>query len=180
MSRLVPAGLRERIVSYIAAEAKDWDHLAQADKTTLVGRWVQSAAVGGVLRPLLGGDAEVRVWITDVALKRRARSLLASPEDVAQAVLGDGAQVRSGSAGLKPAHCVATNDKGVFYLCWDRAVNMRHLFWAAVCSRVDMTDLDGSIVAIIDPLASSTEPSARARLEKVAEACGIGVRWVEA
>jgi hypothetical protein len=181
MSRLVPVALRDRVIATISAEAqaKDWDHLAQNDKTVLLSRWVNSETVGGVLRPLLGSDAEVRVWITDVALKRRSRSLLPSAEVVSRAALGPAAEVLTGSAGIKPAHCLVRLSGKTYYLCWDRASNVRHLFWAAISAKEDVKGLRGSIVAIIESVASSTEPSAKARIERIASCCGFELKWIE-
>jgi hypothetical protein len=181
MSRLVPVALRDRVIASISAEARarDWDHLAQSDKTALLSRWVNSDSIGGLLRPLLGSDAEVRVWITDVALKRRSRTLLPSAEVVSRAALGPAVEVLPGSAGIKPAHCLAGLSGETYYLCWDRVSNVRHLFWAAVSAREDVKGLQGSVVAIIVSVASTTEPSARSRIERIAACCGLELKWLE-
>jgi hypothetical protein len=182
MSRLVPAAVRDRVVASIAAEAEsaDWDHLPQADKTTLLGRWVSADAVGGVLRPLLGTDADVRLWITDVALKRRARTLLPAADAVARSALGDDAHIRPGSVGLKPFHCdVEVGDKR-FYLCWDRVENVRHLIWAAMSAREDNPNIEDWIVAIVEKPPTATSPNVRRRLERIAGSAGLSLRWINA
>ena len=182
MSRLVPAAIRDRVVATIAAEAEaaDWDHLPQADKTTLLGRWVSADGVGGVLRPLLGTDADVRLWITDVALKRRARTLLPSADTIARSVLGHDAQIRPGSVGLKPFHCAVEVGQKRFYLCWDRVENVRHLIWAAMNAREDDPEVQDWIVAIVEKPPAATAPSVRRRLERIAGSAGLTLRWITA
>lgn len=182
MSRLIPTAMRAGLVAAIAREAdeSDWDHLTQAAKTAMIGRWVTAPEIGGLLRPLLGGDAEVRIWITDVGLKRRSRDLLPAAEGVVRAVLGPTASVVKGSTGIKPAHCLASAADGVYYLAWDRASNARNLFWAALQARQDVDGLRGAVVAMIELPAGPTEPGARARLEAIGKSCALEVRWIEA
>lgn len=175
----MPTAIRERIVAVIAGEAIGWEHLPQADKTAMLGRWVIRADVGGALRPLLGTDAEVRMWIKDVALKRRARALLPTADAVARAALGDDARIRPKSAGIKPAHCIAATVDGSVYLCWDRAVNAKHLVWAAMLARDDQPRFHRVMVALIESAPSLTPLSDRARLERIAGRCGVEIRWIE-
>lgn len=181
MSRLVPAVVHDAVIEIIGneTEASDWEHLAQADKTAMIGRWVVRADVGGVLRPLLGSDAEIRVWVKEVGLKKRRRSSLLCARDVVDATLGAGLKIDPARTGDKPPHCVADGPAGPAYLCWDRPVNAKHLIWAAVTALEDHHDLSTAMVVFIDTVAERTTPDRRVRLERLACRCGVSVRWIE-
>lgn len=181
MTRLVPRSVREQIVAQVEADADaaDWSHLAQADKSALISRWVAAPSIGGVLLPLLGTDAHARLWIKDVALKRRARSLLPGADAVVAAALGPNALVIPGSAGIKPAHCTANVDGGTWYVCWDRAANAKHLVWAALQEADSKADLAGVLAAFVESVTDFTPEPSRARIERIATKCGVTVRWVD-
>jgi hypothetical protein len=181
MTRLVPRAVREEIVARIESDAKaaDWNHLAQADKSAMIARWVNSRAVGEVLTPLLGSDAEVRIWIKDVALKRRARSLQPGADAVVAAALGPEATVVAGSAGIKPAHCEATVDGRTWFICWDRVTNAKHLVWAALQTADSRQDLAGVLAAFVENVTDLTPGASRARIERIATKCGVAVRWID-
>jgi hypothetical protein len=181
VTRLVPRSVREQIVAQVEADADsaDWNHLAQADKSAMIARWVAAPSIGGVLLPLLGSDAHVRLWVKDVALKRRARSLLPGADAVVAAVFGSEASVVPGSPGIKPAHCVATIDGRTWYVCWDRAANAKHLLWAALQEADSRTDLTGALAAFVESVTDFTPEASRARIERIAAKCGVKVRWVD-
>ncbi len=181
MTRLIPPSIRERVIARVGAEAEaaDWEHLAQVDKSAMIARWVAAPTVGDVLRPLLGTDAEVRLWIKDVAIKRRARSLLPAAEDVVVAAFGDGALVIPDSTGIKPAHCLAAVDGARWFVCWDRAANAKHLVWAALQAADATRGLAGVLVAFVEGVTDLTPEGSRARLERVAAKCGVEIRWVD-
>ena len=181
MTLLIPHEVRERLIGLIGAEAEavDWEHLTQADKSATIARWVAAPTVGDVLRPLLGTDAEVRLWIKEVAIKRRARSLLPHAEGVVAAALGDGASVVPGSAGIKPAHCLGHADGGTWFLCWDRVANAKHLVWAALQAAEADAGLAGVMVAFVEGVTDQTPEGSRTRIERIAAKCGVEVRWVD-
>src|SRR5688572_8379811 len=130
MTRLVADAVREQLVARISEEADKagWDHLPQVDKTARLGQWVDDPAVGGVLRPLVGGDGDVRVWIKEVALKTRSRRRQPIAEQVIDALFHGAATVESGSFGIKPHHCVVLVDDSRRYICWGSDSNARNLF----------------------------------------------------
>jgi len=181
MSRLVPAVVHDSIIELIGVEteAADWDHLGQADKTAMIGRWVARADVGGVLRPLLGSDAEIRVWVKEVGLKKRRRSSLLCARAVVDATLGPDVSIDPARTGDKPPHCVADAPAGSAYLCWDRPANAKHLIWAALSALEDRHDLTTAMVVLIDTVAERTTPDRRARLDRLARRCGVSIRWIE-
>lgn len=181
MTRLVPDALRAQVISRIRddADAADWDHLAQPDKSAQIARWVASPEVGGVLAPLLGSDAEVRLWIKDTALKRRARAKAPDAASIVAAALGPNARVMSGSVGIKPAHCSAQLDGQVWFLCWDRVANAKHLMWAAMMAVEAETRLTGSLVVFVEGVTDRTPDGERARIERIAARCGVSARWTD-
>lgn len=130
MTRLVSDAVREQLVTRISEDADkaDWDHLPQADKTALLGHWVDNPAIGGVLRPLVGGDGEARVWIKEVALKTWSLRRQPDAEEVINALFRGAATVESDCAGIKPHHCVAAIAKSRYYVCWGVDTNARNLF----------------------------------------------------
>jgi hypothetical protein len=181
LTRLIPPDVRVRLIARVGAEAEaaDWEHLTQADKSSMIARWVTSPAVGDVLRPLLGTDAEVRLWIKEVAIKRHARSLLPGADDVVAAALGDAAGVVPGSVGIKPAHCLARADGGTWYVCWDRAANAKHLVWAALQAADADRGLAGVLVAFVEGVTDQTPDGPRSRIERIASKGGVEVRWID-
>lgn len=175
MSPIVPRHIAEEVLRQIGvdADAADWDRLPQADKTALIARWVESEEIGGVLRPLLGGDAEVRLWLKDVALRRRSWRRQPEAALVAAQTIGEGAKVVS--AGKKPSHALVERDGATHYVCWGPYANVRNLFWAALNALED--GVVSAQVAVIER-GTVTTPDRRARVESLASRAGIVVRWL--
>jgi hypothetical protein len=177
---LVPDHVQAKLLPLIWEQANeaDWDHLSQADKARLLESWIAADAIGGVLRPLLLTDAAVRLWLKDVAIKKRARARMPSAATVVAAVL-TGATVIDGSEGIKPHHCRALlNDGRTAYLCWGAVGNAKHLYWAALTALMDEQVLAFGVVVFVDFGASSTTPRSKARLEALAQRCGVEIRWL--
>lgn len=180
MSQLIPAALREVLVARITEDADeaDWDHLSQAHKTAQLSRWVDNPEIGGVLQPLVGGEADLRVWIKEVALKMRSRRGKPTAAEVIGALYQGSAIVEEHSIGFKPHHCVVVWDGSRHYVCWDVDSNARNLFWAAVNSCVDDPNLEAAVVAFIAHGASMTPAHRRKRFEDVAGRCGVRAVWL--
>lgn len=180
MTRLVPAAVRKGVIGQIVveADAEDWDHLPQADKSALIARWVAAPEIGRRLSPLLGSDAEVRLWIKDVGLKNRARGLLPAAADVARAVLGDEALVRPKSVGIKPLRCVADCHGSATFITWDRVANAKHLVWAGLVKR-DEGFAGDIVIAFVEKVTALTPQPERERVERIAARCGLTVRWID-
>lgn len=180
MTRLVPAAVRRQIIDRLVVEAgdEDWDHLQQADKSALIARWVDAPEIGRRLAPLLGSDAEVRLWIKDVGLKNRARGLLPQAADVARAVLGDEALVRERSVAIKPLRCVADCDGRATFIAWDRVANAKHLVWAGLVKR-DEGFAGDIVIAFVEKVTELTPQPERERVERIAARCGVTVRWID-
>ena len=182
MSRLVPRDLAETLVRRVTDEAErvDWDHLSQASKTTELGRWVDNPEIGGILRPLVGGDAETRMWLKEVALKRRARARQPDAEAVIDQLFGGEAGLVADSVGTKPHHALTRNGDHREYVCWGPQANAKHLFWAAINALEEDRELAGAWVVVVDTIASPTPPERRARLSALARRCGIKLDWMGA
>lgn len=180
MSPLVPRAVREQILELVTREADHvgWDHLPQSDKTAKLAEWVEAPEIGGVLKPLLGGDADVRVWLKEVALKKRSRLLQPDAQRVAGFLFPEGFELEDGSAGIKPHHCVVRRSTGRYYICWGAHANAKHLFWAALNARFEYGELGGEYVVIVDRAASVTPPDRKARHERLAVRCGLHIAWV--
>lgn len=180
MTRLVPAAVRNEVIAQIVVEAadEDWDHIPQADKSALIARWVAAPQIGRRLAPLLGSDAEVRLWIKDVGLKNRARGLLPPAADVARAVLGEDAVVRPKSVGIKPLRCVADDAGTATFIAWDRVANAKHLVWAALVKR-DEGFAGAIVIAFVERVTALTPQPERERIERIASPCGLTVRWID-
>lgn len=179
MSRLVPTSVRESVVETLTREAADadWDHRLQSDKTRLLRQWVDREDIGGMLRPLLGSDAEVRMWLKDVGMKRRARAALPSAGDVVARTFGE-LGVTIDEEGIKPAHCYVTLDDRRLFVCWERFGNAKHLLWACVRTIVDDPDIAEACMVIVESMTAPTPRSARVNLEAIAKRCGVTVRWI--
>jgi hypothetical protein len=182
MSRLVPQELAETLLARVSSDAQevDWDHLTQADKTAQLAKWVEAPEVGGVLRPLVGGDAEVRMWLKEVALKRRARAQQPDPDAVIGQLFRESVRIIEGSVGTKPHHVLVQNGTHRYYVCWGPQANAKHLFWAALNAREDDPRLDDAWVVIVDTIASPTPADRRIRLSSLAERCHLKIDWMGA
>jgi len=180
MTRLVSPAVRQEVIGRLVVEATDgdWDHLPQADKSALIARWVAAPEIGRRLAPLLGSDAEVRLWIKDVGLKNRARGLLPAAADVARAVLGDEALVRPKSVSIKPLRCVADCGGRATFISWDRVANAKHLVWAALVKR-DEGFAGDIVIAFVERVTALTPQPERERIERIASRCGVTVRWID-
>ncbi len=182
MSRLVPKDLAEAIIERVSGEADlaDWDHLSQRDKTIQLARWVGSPQIGGVLQPLVGGDAETRLWLKEVALKRRARLRQPAAEDVVAQLLEVPYELVADSVGTKPHHATVRAQSDCYYVCWGPKENAKHLFWAAMNALEADRRLDDAWVVIVDTVPSPTPSEHRLRLCALAERCGVKIDWMGA
>jgi hypothetical protein len=175
VSRLVPLELGDRLVAEVRrlADAADWDNLSQRDKTAMLSRWVHDDQIGGKLKPLVGGEAETRLWLKEVALKRRARAKGPSAENLAAWALSNAVPIKVADVGIKPHHCTAVDNEGRrHYLCWGPAVNLKHLLWAAINAQLDEPELC-PVVVIVERLSSPTSRHRRERFEAIARRCGV-------
>ncbi len=177
----MPATVRRQMIDLVGGEARDadWEHLAQSDKTSMLSRWVARQDIGGVLRPLLGTDAEVRVWVKEVALKKGLGEGGPSAGLVVAAALGTEASQNHNSFGDKPSHCRAMAGGESVYVCWDRSANAKHLFWAALNALEGKMAPARAVVAFVEPAADPTPDDRRRELERLATRCGLTVRWIE-
>lgn len=177
MTRLVPDAVREQLVARISDEADkvDWDHLPQSDKSTRLGQWVDDPAVGGVLRPLVGSDGDVRVWIKEVALKTRSRRQQPIADEVVAALFSGSALVERSSVGIKPHHCICAIGNERHYVCWGVDSNVRNLFWAAVNACFDDPGLASVIIVLVNHGALMTPAHRRKRFQELASCCGVQV-----
>lgn len=180
MSRLVPKVLAEALIARVSEQADraDWDHLTQSSKTEQLARWVEDPEIGGVLEPLVGGAAEIRMWLKEVALKRRARTLQPDPEAVVRHIFSEGVEVAFGTVGTKPHHASARNGAGSHYVAWGSRANAKHLFWAAINALEDDPELIDAWVVVVDTLASPTPADRRSLLEALATRCGLKIAWM--
>lgn len=180
MSRLVPQELAEALLARVSADAEavDWDHLTQAAKTAQLARWVGDSDIGGVLRPLVGGDAEVRMWLKEVALKRRARARQPDPSAVIAQLFAEPVGIVDGSVGTKPHHVLVRNKTHRYYVCWGPQANAKHLFWAALNAREHDAGLTDAWVVIVDTIPSPTPSERRSRLTSLAKRCDIKIDWM--
>jgi hypothetical protein len=150
--------------------------LPQADKTAKLAAWVDAPDVGGVLKPLLGGEAEVRVWLKDVALRRRSWGRQPNAEVVARRIFGD-VELRVVGAGLKPSHAIVEVSREKQYLAWGPHSNARNLFWAALNASLER-GIRRSHVVIVDSPTSTTPADRRVRFEALARRCDVDVHWM--
>lgn len=180
--RLVPQDLAETLLARVSEEAErvDRDHLSQVSKTAQLARWVEDPEIGGVLKPLVGGDAETRMWLKEVALKRRARARQPDPEAVVGQLFAEPVQFVEGSVGTKPHHALVRNGSHRAYVCWGPQANARHLFWAALNAREDDPSLGEVWVVIVDTVPSPTPTERRSRLSALAARCGLKIDWMGA
>jgi hypothetical protein len=177
---LVPEHIQSKVLAVVWREADDadWDHQTQAEKARLLERWISSEDVGGLLSPLLLTDAAVRLWLKDVAIKKRARSKMPNAHAIVALSHITGSVVVP-SAGIKPHHCLVDLDEGGrMYLCWGTAANAKHLIWAALNARLDQAAVTGSRVVFIDFGLSATKPAQRERLRLIAQRCDVGIEWL--
>lgn len=178
---LVPDHIQARVLPVVwdQADAADWDHLSQADKARLLEGWIEADDVGGLLRPLLLNDAAVRLWLKDVAIKKRARARMPGAGTVVRAVMPLDAYVVNSTEGIKPHHCQVTfDDDRRAYVCWGEAGNAKHLYWAALNALLDDPGLERGFVVFVDFGASTTTPAQKMRLEALAVRCRIDVKWL--
>lgn len=177
MSPLVPRRVAEDVLQRINADADaaDWDRLSQAEKTAKIAAWVEAEDIGGVLKPLLGGEAEARMWLKDVALRRRSWHRQPEPEFVAERVFGDAATSII-AVGRKPSHAVVERAGEKRYLCWGPYTNVRNLVWAALNAEFEH-GVGGAHVAIVER-GTITPPDRRSRLQEIAKRTGVDITWM--
>ncbi len=180
MTPIVPPAVAAEIGRRVgdAADAMGWDRLPQADKTAQLAAWVEDEDVGGILKPLVGGEAEVRLWLKDVALKRRSRRRQLGADVAARRVFGEQAEISILEAGLKPSHATVEVDGAVHYLAWGPHANVRNLFWAAVNAAFENSALRKAHVVIVDSADSTTPLDRKARFEALAARCGVELTWL--
>jgi hypothetical protein len=180
VSPFVSRKVADSVGSQVAGEADEigWDRLPQGEKTAKLAAWVESNEIGGVLRPLLGGDAEVRLWLKDVALRRRSRRRQLGASAVAPRVLGERAIISIIRTGFKPSHALVDADGKRCYLAWGPHGNARNLFWAAMNAALDEPSLDAAYVVIVDSSTSTTPSDRRARFRQLASRAGLSLAWI--
>lgn len=180
MSPILPQSVSAQIVQKVAdqADSMTWDRLPQAAKTAQLAAWVEDEEVGGILKPLLGGEAEVRLWLKDVALRRRSWRRQLSPEVVGQGVFGEHADISVLATGLKPSHAIVEVEGATHYLAWGPHANVRNLFWAAINASFENSAVRTAHVVVVDSANSTTPPDRKARFEALAVRCGVELNWL--
>lgn len=180
MSQLVPENIRTAVLLKIQQEADEigWDSLTQIQKTDTITRWIRNPNIGGILGPLLGGDAEIRVWLKDVALRQRARNRQPGAIEVASRLFPIGFELVPGTAKDKPPQCTVRVSDCLVFVCWGVRSNAKHLFWAALNKRVSRDQVDRIMVVLVDRGSSVTPPDEVARYESLANVCGVNLAWI--
>jgi hypothetical protein len=141
----------------------------------MIAKWVESEEIGGILRPLLGGDAEVRIWLKDVALRRRSWRKAPDATVIADQVFGaDSSHVLR--TGKKPSHAIVEHNGQQHYVSWGPYANVRNLFWAALNAQLE-DGIASARVAVIER-GTITPPDRRARIDILGRLTGIDVRWL--
>jgi hypothetical protein len=190
VSRL-PADVRDAVWRrlYQDADRIDWENLSAQDKSEQYDRWLDHPEIGGALSRFMDRD-RARVYVKDSPMKEYARALAgeghgakftsnrqASPETIVRAALGEDWKVVPGSVGIKPMHCWARNGAERRYVCWAKTDGLADLIWAALNLVADNAEADPLLV-IRESAANPTPAAARDRQRRIAERCGLPLRYV--
>lgn len=149
MMAAVPDDVRREVTAKLYTRFDDlaWEEMTATEKSEAYGRFVTDQELGGALTQYLARD-RIRVWIKDGPAKEYTRALegvgpyvghtrraYAGPQDVIDAVLGEGWTVREDSVENKPMRCWADGPQGSRYVIWGGQHNLKDLVWHAVLHR---------------------------------------------
>lgn len=186
----IPEGVRSAVIAelYRQAAELDWELLSATEKKLRYRRWAADPAIGGRLRAHLG-EQRIPTWIKDTPMKEYARAQegfgsmarfalrrFRPPEYLIETALGSGWEIRRGSVGEKPMHCIARSAKEERYVCWGRPNTFRDLVWAALKMAVEMPTRPMIIVTLQEGIVLPSED--RKPQVSIAEHCGMDLRYV--
>lgn len=187
----IPAAQLSAVITaiYRDADSAGWPTLSPQDRSAWYGKWLDDPQVGGILQRYLTPEA-ARSWIKDGPMKEYANALRGMGRyaaygrtggtthiDIAFVALGQGAVVVPDTAGVKPAHCEATDPSGTrSYLAWGTSSNFRNLLWAALRASV----LNGmpAHVVILEPPGAATPTALVQEQEALAKRCAVSVHYM--
>jgi hypothetical protein len=187
----IPVDVRDVVIRrlYADAERLDWERLSVAEKSKQYENWLEDEEVGGELLRFKPSEAAVRVWMKDGPMKEFSRAVLGvgpnaglvvhprcTPDSVVQATLGVGWSVAPNSVEIKPARCRASGPEGDKVVIWGKNEDFKYLIFAALESLV--AGVEEVSVAVVEALANPTKKAERERMNKIAERCGIGLRFI--
>lgn len=167
----------------------DWEHQSQREHTEQYARWLTDPEVGGVLSSWMNPE-EQRVWLKDGPLKEFARALAGegpfaayldehprSPAVVVKRALGEPWSPVSGSIGVKPLRCRASDGARSVTLLWGPSRDFKHLLWAAL-EALDRSPKKPLAVAVFDTISAPFAAGEKERLSRIAVRCGVEVKFV--
>jgi hypothetical protein len=162
MTAELPDSLRREIIRevYRQAELLDWGALSNAERSARYDRWLDEAAIGGVLMRYVSRE-RARVWIKDVPMKHYSRacggvgkyadlvsSRFPGPGGVAAQTFGDSWGVVEDSMRDKPNRCLISDGESKRLMIWGPTSNFRALIWAGLNAVVDGQPQPSIVVTI--------------------------------
>lgn len=188
----IPSQVREAVIRRLYADAArlDWENLSVAEKSKQYANWLEDEEVGGELLRFKPSESEVRVWMKDGPMKEYSRAVLgvgpnaryvdhprSTPESVVRAALGAGWAVVTGSVEVKPARCRARDSAGEeIVVAWGKNEDFKYLVFASL--ELLTSGEDAVCVAVVEATANPTGKPERERMGKIAERCGIELRFI--
>lgn len=143
----IPPATRNEVASKIITRAIEagWEDLTSTERSRMYEQWVEDPDIGGVLTSYVP-KARVRVWIKDGPMKEFARArrglgpyavhipegATRYEEQVLHKALGDEWRIVEDTIDAKPARFRATSETDSAMVFWGTAVEVKHLYWAAL------------------------------------------------
>lgn len=187
----IPAAQLKAVITaiYRDADDADWTTLSPQDRSAWYAKWLNDPQVGGILQRFLTPET-ARSWIKDGPMKEYGNASRGigryaaygrvggtTHADIAAAALGPGAVVEPDTAGVKPAHCEATDASGGRkYLAWGTSSNFRNLLWAAL--RASVVNGIQAHVVILEPAGTATPTALMQEQRALAARCEVGLHYM--
>jgi hypothetical protein len=191
MSQL-PADIRDAVIERLYADAEriDWENLSVAEKSKQYANWLEDEEIGGRLLSFKPSELAVRLWMKDGPMKEYSRAVLGvgpnagyvdnprcTPDSVVRAALGTGWAVVPGSVEVKPARCRASGPEREVVVIWGKKEDFKYLIYAAL--ELLVCGAEVASAAIVETVADPTGKAERERMGKIAERCGISLRFIK-
>lgn len=187
----VPVDVREAVIRRLYADAEriDWENLSVSEKSKQYQRWLADEEVGVELLKFKPSEWAVRVWIKDGPMKEYSRAVLGvgpnalyvenprcTPDSVVRAILGVGWEVVPGSVEVKPARCRASGEEGETIVIWGKNEDFKFLLYGAL--ELLVGGEKAPRIAVVESVANPTGKAERASKGKIADHCGVGLRFI--
>jgi hypothetical protein len=178
---------------YAQMVAMDWAQIPDSDRTKAYQTWTGDSLVGGRLRPFLGTDDSIRVWLKNGPIKEYPRAIyglgkyakcVTNPAGSVQSLvvkaLGPGWVANLETLKVKPLSVIIhreDRESEEQRFTWGPTKDFKHLVWAAVKDQANGDPLP-RVLCLVDTFASPASTTDKAFHGRVGSLLGITVKHV--